>query len=60
MEADKERVEKKAREDKEKMKQLNDQIGGLDDSLAASEYRCFGLEADLKTIEKELKELKGN
>ena len=28
---------------KEKIKQMNDQIGSLDDSLAASEYQCQGL-----------------
>ena len=42
------------------MKNLNGQIGDLDDSLAAAEYTNQGLESDIKALEKELKDLKGN
>lgn len=42
------------------MKGLSDQIGNLDDSLAASEYRNQGLQADIKELEKELNLLKSN
>ena len=42
------------------MQKLNDQIGELDDSLAAAEYRNKGLEVDIKELEKEIRELKGS
>ena len=35
-------------------------MGGLDDSLAAADYRNEGLEADVKALEKELREMKAN
>ena len=51
---------KQVKEGKDKIKLLNDQIGGLDDSLAAADYRNQGLESDIKALEKELNDLKGN
>lgn len=51
---------KQVKENKDKIKNLNDQIGGLEDSLAAADYRNEGLESDLKALEKELNDLKGN
>ena len=45
---------------KDKVKDLNDQVGNLDDSLAAAEYRAEGLQMDIKALEKELSELKSN
>ena len=38
-----ERSQRYISDSKEKIKQMNDQIGSLDDSLAASEYQCQGL-----------------